>query len=43
MYTICFTAVILFLLVSCKSNNEESTMVEKKSFGKLSNGDEVFI
>lgn len=43
MYTICFTAVILFLLVSCKSNNEESTMVEKKSFGKLSNGDEVFL
>ena len=42
-YTIFFAAFIMFLFVSCKSSNEESTMVEKKSFGKLSNGDEVFL
>ena len=30
------------ILVSCQSKKEESTMVEKKSFGKLSNGEEVY-
>ncbi len=31
------------ILVSCQSKKEESTMVEKKSFGKLSNGEEVYL
>lgn len=41
LYTICFTAIIMFQFVSCKTNKEESTMIEKKSFGKLSSGEEV--
>ena len=43
LYTICFAAFIMSLFVSCKSSNEESVMIEKKSFGKLSNGEEVFL
>lgn len=42
-YTIFFAAFIIFLFVSCKSSNEESVMIEKKSFGKLSNKEEVFL
>ncbi|MDP2036735.1 MAG: aldose epimerase family protein [Ignavibacteria bacterium] len=43
LYTICFAAFIMSLFVSCKSSNEESVMIGKKSFGKLSNGEEVFL
>lgn len=37
------TVFLVFLLASCESKKEDSTMVEKKSFGKLSSGEEVFL
>lgn len=43
LYTILFSLFIVLLVSSCQSKKEESMIVEKRSFGKLSNGVEVSI
>lgn len=35
--------VILLVVVSCQSNKKGTAMVEKASFGKIENGEEVFV
>jgi len=37
----CLTAVVILITASCQSNLKGKAMVEKKLFGKLSDGSEV--
>jgi aldose 1-epimerase len=41
--TIIVITIISFLMVSCQKSKEEKTMIEKKLFGKLSDGSDVYL